>query len=152
MCTMIATRSPKRLTRPKPLTRTPRILCVDDDLDLQTTIELRMRAYEVEVEHAFFGMQGIKQAVSQRPDLIVMDLAMPKGNGDYLLSCIRNNAVTADIPVVVLTGMRNPELRQQILQQGAQAFLQKPISFNELIQEMSHYVDLRKRHAEGGNR
>jgi two-component system response regulator MprA len=129
--------------------RTPRILCVDDDPDFQTTIELRMRAYEVEIERAFYGMQGIVEAVQTQPDLVLMDLAMPNGDGEYLLECIKRNKATANIPVIVLTGMRDPSLKRRLLQAGAAVFLNKPVHFDELLHHISRFVDVRQRDSDG---
>ena len=126
-----------------------RILCIDDDPDIQTTIELRMRDYNVEIEHAFHGMQGFSEAVKTHPDLILMDLAMPNGDGEYLLDGIQNNSKTRDIPIIVLTGMRDPELKQRLLHAGASAFLQKPVHFDELLHQISRFIDIQKRNGDG---
>jgi len=126
-------------------TVTPRILCVDDDPDLQTTIELRMREYDVEIERAFYGMQGIVEAIETLPDLILMDLAMPNGNGEYLLECVKKNSATADIPVIVLTGMRDPNLKSRVLNAGAAVYLQKPVHFDELLHHISRFVVIQQR-------
>lgn len=125
--------------------RSPRILCVDDDPGIQTAIELRMREYDVDIVRAFYGMQGIVEAITTRPNLILMDLAMPNGDGHYLLECIKENSKTADIPVVVLTGMRDPNLKSRMLQAGAEVFLQKPVHFDELLHHFSRFIDLRRR-------
>lgn len=132
-------------------TRPTRILCVDDDPDIQTTIEMRMREFDVEVDHAFYGTQGIFEAMKSRPDLIVMDLAMPNGSGEYLLNNIKTNATTADIPVIVLTGMRDPELKRRVLLAGAGAFLNKPVRFEELLHQMSRFVDVRRLDQDNAN-
>lgn len=129
--------------------RLPRILCIDDDPDIQTTIELRMRNYAVEIEHAFYGMQGIVETLKTHPDLILMDLAMPNGDGRYLLQCIRKNSSTAHIPVIVLTGMRDPSLKGRLLHEGANAFLQKPVRFEDLLEVIEEYVRLRPAETEG---
>jgi DNA-binding response OmpR family regulator len=131
-------------------TGTPRILCVDDDPDFQTTIELRMRKYDVEIEHAFFGVQGFVEASQSLPDLILMDQAMPHGNGEYLLEVIKRNDATATIPVIVLTGMRDPKLKSRLLKSGAEAYLQKPVHFDELVHQISRFIDLKERETEGG--
>jgi len=135
-------------TPPSTGTPTPRILCVDDDPDIQTALELRMRPYDVELDHAFYGMQGIVEAVKKHPDLILMDLAMPNGNGEYLLECVKKNRETAHIPIIVLTGMRNPALKRQLLSAGADVFLQKPIQFDELLHELGRFIDLQKSESE----
>ena len=126
----------------------PRILCIDDDPDFQTAIELRLRDYDVAVEHAYYGMQGIVEAPESNPDVILMFQAIPHVNGEYALATIKRNPATARIPVIVLTGMRNPALRNRLLQAGAEAFLQKPVLFDELLHEIGRLIDLRKRTSE----
>lgn len=133
-------------------TRQPRVLCIDDDPDIQTAIELRLRNYDVEVEHAFYGMQGIAESHRNHPDLILMDLAMPNGDGLYLLDCLKRNQATADIPVIVLTGMRDPQLRGRAMAAGAEAFLRKPIAFNELLSQMREFIELRSREIQEARR
>ncbi len=128
-----------------PSSEPPRILCVDDDTDLQVTFELRMQPYEVQVEHAFYGMQGISEALSTRPDLIIADLAMPNGNGEYLLDCVKSNSFTAHIPVIILTGMRDPSLKPRLIHAGASVFLHKPVPFDELLHHISRFVIVRER-------
>ncbi len=122
----------------------PMILCVDDDPDVSRTIEMRLRSYDVEVKRAFHGMHGIWEAVRQRPDLIIMDLAMPNGDGNYILRCLRANNETATVPIIVLTGMRDPSLPVRLMKEGADAYLRKPLSFDELLHNMSRFIDLRK--------
>jgi len=135
--------------RPQPVDiGVPRILCVDDDPDMQTSLELRMRKFNVVFDHAFYGMQGIVEAAKTHPNLIIMDLAMPNGDGEYLLDCIKNNSVIADIPVIVLTGMRNPLLKNRLLNAGAEVFLQKPVRFDELLHHMSRFVDIKNRESD----
>lgn len=131
--------------RPRGRTSRPaQILCVDDDPDIQTTVELRMRAFDVEINHAFYGTQGYYEAIKCRPDLILMDLAMPNGSGEYLLDGVRQNATTAGIPVIVLTGMRDPALKQRILSAGADVYLQKPAQFDDLLHQIGRFIDLRR--------
>ena len=133
-------------------TRTPRILCVDDDPDIHTTIDLRLRKYDVEIQHAFYGMQGIVEANETLPDLILMDQAMPHGNGEYLLEVIKRNPATCNIPVIVLTGMRNRSLKNRLLHEGAEAYLQKPVLFDELLREMGRFIVLTELVTEGETR
>lgn len=148
MLTMINQHVSRHSPQPRYSTRIPRILCVDDDPDFQTSIEMRMRAYDIEVEHAFYGMQGVVEAVNSQPDLVLMDLAMPNGNGEYLLDCIQSHSGTATIPVIVVTGMRDPSLKNRLLRAGAAVFLQKPIHFDELLHHIGRFIDVRKRDAD----
>lgn len=104
---------------------------------------MRLKPYDVSVKRAFHGMHGIWEAVRARPDLIIMDLAMPNGDGSYILRCLRANAETATVPIIVLTGMRDPALASRLVQEGADAFLRKPLSFDDLLHNVSRFVDLR---------
>lgn len=137
-------KTPRLHISPLTQVRTPRILCVDDDPDIQTSLELRLRAYDIEIEHAFYGMQGIAQSHNTVYDLIIMDVAMPNGDGKYLLECVRENPATQNVPVVVLTGMRNPELRANLLARGADAYFTKPVLFEDLLAEMRRHIAVRK--------
>lgn len=129
----------------KSAARPPCILCVDDDPDLQSSIELRLRSYRVVVRQAYFGMQGIAEASRLRPDLILMDQSMPQGNGEHLLEVVKRSSVTCGIPVVVLTGMRDPALKKRLMLAGADAFLSKPVLFDDLLHCLSRFVDIQPR-------
>lgn len=135
--------------RPHIAFRTPSILCVDDDPDFQTAIELRMEQFAVTIDHAYHGVQGIIQASENQPDLILLDQAMPYGDGEYLLEVIKQNKATCGIPVIVLSGMRNPDVKNRLLQAGAEVFLHKPLSFDDLVHEISRFVDLRRNETDG---
>ncbi len=125
----------------------PRILCVDDDPGIQTTIKLRLRDYRVKVDCGYYG-EGIFEAVNSRPDLIITDLAMPYGDGRHLVQFLKSDEKTSTIPVIVLTGIRDPVLRHQLFNDGADAFLQKPIAFDELMEQMARFIDLEKKQDE----
>ena len=127
---------------------TPTILCIDDDPDVSGAIERRLSNYDVDVVRAFHGMHGFAEALTHKPDVIVMDLAMPRGDGVTILECLRRNRQTAGIPVIVLTGMRDRRLRHKLLSLGANQFLNKPMRLDELLHELGHFVDLRERRDE----
>ena len=124
---------------------TPCILCIDDDPNIHTNVEMRMQAYDVRVEHAYFGMQGIVEAIDCRPDLIITDIAMPNGDGSYVVKMIRQNAETSNVPVIVLTGMCDPALKSRVLKDGANEFLRKPLRFSQLHDHISRFIELKKR-------
>lgn len=125
--------------------KTARILCVDDDPDISRAIQLRLSEYQVDVVRAFFGIQGFWDAITESPDLIIMDLAMPNGDGRFMLQSLRNNPEIRNVPVIILTGMRNHTLKNEMFNLGADQFLTKPIRFDELIHEINRFVTLTKR-------
>lgn len=125
--------------------RTPVILSVDDDPDISRSIELRLGEYRVKVLRAFFGVQGCWDAITQAPDLIIMDLAMPNGDGKFVLESLRRNPKTAHVPIIILTGMRDRHLKEDVLNSGADQYLTKPIRFDDLLHEISRFITIEKR-------
>lgn len=120
----------------------PKLLCIDDDPELCRTLEMRLSKFRIEVLLAFFGTQGYWEAITDQPDLILMDVRMPNGDGRFVLQSLRQNKSTCSIPVIALTGMRDPRIRQEMLSLGADSYLQKPIEFQSLLHEMRRYASI----------
>jgi CheY-like chemotaxis protein len=124
---------------------TPTILCIDDDRDVISAIELRLREFDVNLVHACDGMEGFSEAVACKPDVIVMDLDMPYGDGMTMVECFRHSPDTKDTPVIILTGLSDPHLKQTLLGMGANMFLRKPVRFDALREELEQFISLRER-------
>ena len=122
----------------------PLVLCVDDDPEVTHALELRLREYDVDVLRAFHGMQAFWLAMTEQPDLIITDLKMPQGHGDYVVECLNRNSETCDIPVIVLTGTRDDGLKKRMIQQGVAAYFHKPCPFDELIAKTKDLVPLQR--------
>ena len=120
----------------------PVVLCIDDDPEISEAISLRLRRYDVDVLRAFHGMHGLCLAVACRPDLIITDLNMPQGGGSYLIECLRNDSNTCGLPIIVLTGQRNPQLESNVRQLGATQFLKKPVHSDELTAAIEKFIPL----------
>jgi DNA-binding response OmpR family regulator len=121
---------------------TPAILCIDDNPDITHAIELHLRRFDVAVSHASYGMQGFAKALQQEPDLIVLDIGLPNGDGTVVLEKLRSHLVTAHTPVIVLSGLRDPTMRARMYRLGANRYLTKPIHSSALLAEMSRLVEL----------
>ena len=124
--------------------KTPTILCIDDDPEVSGAIDRRLGIFDVHLIRAFHGMHGYSEALRHKPDVIIMDLSMPNGDGATILECLRRNRQTAGIPVIVLTGIRDRHHRQRVLNLGADRFLHKPIHIDELTHELRQFVELRE--------
>lgn len=110
-----------------------KILIVDDDPDLRIALKLRLRANDYDTINAVDGYSAITQAHKQKPDLIILDLGLPAGDGFVVLDRLHRNPELADIPVIVLTA-RDPEsTERKALQMGACAFFQKPADNGALL-------------------
>ena len=83
------------------------------------------------------------------PQIILLDLNMPKVNGIEVLERVKADERTKKIPVIVLTGDRDQRLKHQLLQEGADAFLLKPIHYEDLLAVIRSFVEIRSLDVEG---
>jgi len=125
--------------------RPAKILCIDDDPAIPSSIAIRLRGFEVEVIPAYHGMHGFAIASHEDPDVIITDLRMPMGEGAFVLESLKQNAQTAHIPVIVLTGQRGSDLPGRMHHLGAERFFQKPVAFTKLLEELARHIPLRVR-------
>src|SRR3954471_14954128 len=112
---------------------TQKILIVDDDPDLRQALRLRLRANHYETVSAVDGYSALAQAYKERPNLIILDLGLPAGDGFVVLDRLQRDDKLSTIPVIVLTA-RDPQTSEKhALQAGAAAFFQKPAGNAELL-------------------
>jgi len=111
----------------------PKILIVDDDPDLRRGLNLRLRANHYETAYATDGFSAIAMAQKEHPDLIILDLGLPAGDGFVVLERLQQSANLATIPVIVLTARDPQSSRERTLKAGAMAFFQKPVDNGELM-------------------
>lgn len=110
-----------------------KILIVEDDLDQTIGLTVRLKANGYQVFCAADGTTAFTQASRLQPDVIILDIGLPAGDGFKVLQWLAGIVTTAIIPVIVLSG-RDPVLAQpQALQLGAKAFLQKPVDNDALL-------------------
>jgi DNA-binding response OmpR family regulator len=112
---------------------TPKILIVDDDPDLRQALKLRLRANQYDTVHAVDGYSAIALAYKERPNLIILDLGLPAGNGFVVLDRLQADDKLSSIPVIVLTARDAQSSEQRALHAGAAAFFQKPADNAELL-------------------
>jgi len=82
---------------------------------------------------AITGEDGVKLALEQKPDLVLMDIQLPGMNGIEALRALRANSVTAKIPVIAVTASVMQQDRKQITEAGFDAYVGKPISLKEFL-------------------
>jgi len=111
-----------------------KIMIVDDDPDLSHALRLRLRANHYDTVHAVDGYSAIALAYKEHPNLIILDLGLPAGDGFTVLGRLQNDDKLSAIPVIVLTARDPQSSEQRALQAGATAFFQKPADNAELLQ------------------
>jgi PAS domain S-box-containing protein len=119
---------------PLPPDRQSLILLVEDnEVNIITTRDfLRLKGYRVIV--ARNGLEAIEQTREERPDLILMDIQMPRMDGLEATRRIRADAELASIPIIALTAMAMPGDRERCLKAGVSDYLSKPISLDQLLE------------------
>src|SRR3954466_5222613 len=107
----------------------PTVLVVDDDPSVCKSIVRVIRAMGVHAEGALGGVEGLAYVADRAVDLIVLDYAMPDLDGLTVLSRLRADPRTRDVPVVMCTATTQESLRERALALGASAFVAK-VDFN----------------------
>lgn len=106
---------------------TARILVVDDIRTNIKVLEAKLTSEYYEVIAASNGPEALESAVSQKPDLILLDVMMPGMDGFEVCRRLKANPETAHVPVIMVTALGDPEDRVQGLSAGADDFLTKPV-------------------------
>jgi DNA-binding response OmpR family regulator len=109
------------------------ILIVDDDPDVRLGLHVRLKANHYDVIFAADGMASIAQARKHMPDLIILDLGLPAGDGFSVLERLKANDSLSLIPVIVVSARDLNTNMDRALKAGAKAFLQKPVDNAELL-------------------
>ena len=117
------------------------ILVVDDDPDMRQTLQIRLKASGYDVHCAEDGVGAISEARKHTPDLIVLDLGLPSGDGFVVLDTLKTTLDLSSIPVIVLSGRDRRANEQRVLDAGGRAFLQKPVQTNEFLALIRHTLD-----------
>jgi DNA-binding response OmpR family regulator len=110
-----------------------KIMVVDDDPDLRHALSIRLRANQFDIVKVCDGYSAIALAQKERPNLIILDLGLPAGDGFVVLKNLRQYPALADIPVIVLTARDPHTFKKRTLESGAVAFFQKPVENEELL-------------------
>lgn len=109
------------------------ILVVDDEQDLLDLIEYNLKKEGFDVLKAEDGKEGIKMARKHSPDLILLDIMMPKMDGLEAVEVIRNDEELKRIPIIFLTARGDEKTEVEGLNKGGDDYITKPISTTKLI-------------------
>jgi DNA-binding response OmpR family regulator len=124
------------------------ILVVDDDPDMRKTLQIRLEASGYDVRCAEDGVGAISEARRHTPDLIVLDLGLPAGDGFVVLDTLKANLDLSSVPVIVLSGRDRKANEERVLNAGGRAFLQKPVQTNEFLAVIRHTLEETTRKAD----
>ena len=110
-----------------------KIMIVHDDPDLRQALRLRLRANNYDTVNAVDGYSALALAYKEHPDLIILDLGLPAGDGFVVLKRLQKDDKLSTIPVIVLTARDPQSSERRALQAGASAFFQTPVDNAQLL-------------------
>ena len=128
----------------------PRLLVVDDEQSIVDFIRLGMRYEGYRVEEASDGVTGFDAAQRLRPSLVILDVMLPGMDGIEVCRRLRENEATQDIPILMLTAKDEVRDRVTGLDAGADDYLTKPFSFEELLARVRALLRRQQRVAAAG--
>ncbi len=137
------TRKTTRGSLPIPSDRPPleSVLVVDDDVRVIELLQITLTGRGYTVHTAFDGETALDEVERRHPDLVVLDVRLPRRNGFQVLEAIRARAETSAIPVILISANATNEARIQGLRKGADDYLVKPFSPRELIMKIRRILD-----------
>jgi diguanylate cyclase (GGDEF)-like protein len=122
------------------------ILVIDDSTNVREKIVATLRDAGLfdEYREAADGLEGVKALLDRRADLVLCDLEMPRMDGFKFISLISSRAELQDIPVILLTGREDREMKIKGLEQGAVDYVTKPFDEGELIARVKVQMKIKK--------
>jgi CheY-like chemotaxis protein len=123
-----------------------KILVVDDSKVAAMTQQLILRSLrDCEVITAEDGIKGVEKAVAEQPDLILMDVVMPRMNGFEACRLIRGHEATESIPIIMVTTRSEPTHVDEGFASGCTDYIFKPIDTAQLLEKIEKLADDRQR-------
>jgi two-component system phosphate regulon response regulator PhoB len=119
----------------------PSALVVDDEPVIRAMVRASLEHSGWRVSEAVDGEQALESTSEDRPDLIVLDAALPKVPGIEVCRRLRQVAGTSNIPVVLLSGFIDEAQAEAAQEAGADGFISKPFTPGELIEEIEQLVE-----------
>jgi DNA-binding response OmpR family regulator len=110
-----------------------KILIVEDDADVARLLSARLKSAGYEALIAVDAIQGVQFSHRQKPDLIILDLMLPAGDGLSVVENLRLSAYSSRIPIIVLTGIKDEDYKNKAMEKGVSAYFQKPYNADELL-------------------
>jgi two-component system chemotaxis response regulator CheY len=110
-----------------------KILIVEDNSRLAESMAVYLNEAGYETSWARNSAQGVRKALSERPDLIITDLNLPDMIATEAITILKNEPTTSGIPVVILTAQNSRQWKTKALKAGATEYLLKPISPDSLL-------------------
>ncbi len=118
-----------------------KILIVDDERDIVKALMIRLRSRGYEVAVAYDGAQGVFMVHKEKPDLILLDIRMPAGDGFSVAEKLKQSDDTRAIQIIFLTGSPEKNAEGRAMELGARFYIKKPYDPEELLDAIERALD-----------
>lgn len=118
-----------------------KILVIEDNRFTRLAVEKYLKSAGHETLSASNGREGLELVCEKKPDLILLDLAMPVMSGEEFLSKLRSHPECGNIPVIVLTALAEKGKVLEVLRYGAEGYITKPFSPSTLLLKVNQILD-----------
>ena len=118
-----------------------KILIVEDERDLVQLVMARLESLGYEVDVAFDALQAMMRLNKSRPDLVILDISMPAGGGLQVLKNIRLNVRLFNMPVIVVTGSQDENVKEVAERLGVSAYYMKPVDAKVLADTIAKTLE-----------
>ncbi|MBT8065181.1 MAG: Hpt domain-containing protein [Gammaproteobacteria bacterium] len=127
---------------PREKTRKPVVMVVDDSITMRKVTSRVLENHSLEVMTAQDGIDAVEQLHDRVPDLMLLDIEMPRMDGYELLDHVRADARLRHVPIVMITSRAGQKHRKKARAAGANAYLTKPYQETELVEQVSEMLDI----------
>ncbi len=117
-----------------------RLLIVDDEKDLVETVAFRLKALGYEVIAAYDGQQGLDMARKENPDLIILDLMLPKIDGYKVCRMLKFDEKFKKIPIIMFSARAQENDKKMGMEVGADAYITKPFEPSALLAKIQELI------------
>ena len=128
------------LFKSKKKTSRAKVLVVDDEADIVSTVKYRLEFCEFEVITASNGKEGLEKAANEKPDIILLDISMPVMNGHETLERLKNSPELKDIPVIMFTAFSDAKDVAKAVELGVTDYVTKPFDYTDLMAKITNVL------------
>lgn len=116
------------------------IVVVEDDKHILQALTIRLEAQDYKVIGAIDAARGTTDTVKHQPDLLILDISMPGGDGFDVARRVRSNTKVGDVPIIFITANDDPTLKEKATQYNAAHFFHKPYDANDLVEAVNNIL------------
>jgi chemosensory pili system protein ChpA (sensor histidine kinase/response regulator) len=137
-----AERPAEPVESPREVSRQPLVMVVDDSITMRKVTSRVLDNHLIEVMTAQDGLDAIEQLHNRVPDLMLLDIEMPRMDGYELLEHVRADARLRHVPVIMITSRAGQKHRQKARKAGANGYMTKPYQEAELLEKVSEVLEI----------